>query len=368
MTNQQQDYSSMLTAKELTYRYFLDNSSDFQPLSHIADIVSGIYTHSSQILVFEDFRQTADASVGYSRKLRDYVKVEADIAMPFLKSSDDIAFFDPESDRKNRGIVLFEVKDNIAEQNAIGRTFFTNHPALTTYIKSSAPEMLLSDNINSSSWFNVLNRKQSEILLKGKHVLAVKDGCCESFFDEMGKYAIPYDMYGIYVNTCSLPDKLMTAIFNSSLFSFLRQKEQLRNKNMRNSKYESVSKFPIPVYAINSGLLKVLTTIVEVLTDVKSSKGRASYPSSQIKHYLYQMLDMAVFELYFSDYVHTKGISVWGDFDSSIFYDSYLAPSEKVPAIYNWFMKPDNKVRQKIMLLDSRSHELLYNIYTYLKR
>lgn len=358
----------MLTAKELTYRYFLDKSSDFQPLSHIADIVSGIYTHSSQVLVFEDFRKTSDASVGYSRKLREYVKVEADIAMPFLKSSDDIAFFDPKSDCKNRGIVLFEVKDCIEEQNAIGKTFLMRHPALTNYIESSAPEMLSSDNINSSSWFNVLNRRQSEILLKGKHVLAVKDGRCEAFFDEMGKYAIPYDMYGIYINTCSLPNELMTAIFNSSLFSFLRQEEQLRKKTMRNSKYESVSKFPIPVSSNNSNLSKALTTIVKVLTDVKSSKGGASCPSSQIKHYLYQMLDMAVFELYFSDYVHTKGISVSRDFDSSIFYDSYLAPSEKVPAIYNWFMKPDNKVRQKILLLDSRSHELLYNIYTYIKR
>lgn len=358
----------MLTAKELTYSYFLNMNSDFQPLSHIADIVSGIYTHSSQVLVFEDFRQTPDASVGYSRKLREYVKVEADIAMPFLKSTDDIAFFDPDSDSKHRGIVLFEVKNNTDERRVLGNYFFNQHPALTNYIKSSAPEMLQTDNFKSSSWFNVLSRKQSEVLHKGKHVLSVKDGGCEAFFDDKGKYAIPYDMYGIYVNTWSLPDELMTAIFNSSLFSFLRKEEQQRNKNMRNSKYESVSRFPIPVYGNDSNLLKALTTIVEVLTAIKPSKAGSSFPSSQIRHYLYQMLNMAVFELYFPDYVHTKGISVSGDFDPNIFYDSYLSPSEKVPTIYNWFMKPDNKVRQKIMLLDSRSHDFLYNIFTHLNR
>ena len=358
----------MLTAKELTYSYFLNKSSDFQPLSHIADIVSGIYTHSSQVLVFEDFRQTPDASVGYSRKLREYVKVEEDIAMPFLKSTDDIAFFDPDSDSKHRGIVLFEVKDNIAERKVLGNSFFNQHPALTNYIKSSAPEMLQTDNFKSSSWFNVLNRKQSEVLHKGKHILAVKDGGCEAFFDNKGKYAIPYDMYGIYANNCSLPDKLLTAIFNSSLFSFLRKEEQQRNRTFRNSKYESVSKFPIPVNGYNINLLNALSTMVEVLTEVKSNKGGSSYPSRQIKYYLYQMLDMAVFELYFTDYVHAKGISVSGNFDPNIFYDSYLAPSEKVSAIYKWFMKPDNKVRQKIMLLDSRSHEFLYNIFTHLKR
>ena len=39
----------MITAKELTNSYFLNKNSDFQPLSHIADIVSGIYTHSSHM-------------------------------------------------------------------------------------------------------------------------------------------------------------------------------------------------------------------------------------------------------------------------------------------------------------------------------
>ena len=60
--------------------------------------------------------------------------------------------------------------------------------------------------------------------------------------------------------------------------------------------------------------------MVEVLTEVKSSKGGSSYPSRQIKYYLYQMLDMAVFGLYFTDYVHAKGLSVLGNFEPNIFY------------------------------------------------
>lgn len=63
---------TMLTAKELTYSYFLNKSSDFQPLSHIADIVSGIYTHSSQVLVFEDVQTTMTSELEFDIEFTTY--------------------------------------------------------------------------------------------------------------------------------------------------------------------------------------------------------------------------------------------------------------------------------------------------------
>lgn len=356
----------MLTAKDLTYSYFLERQSDYLPLCQIADVVSGLYTHSSEVLIFEDFRQTPDASVGYSRRLRDYVEVEADIAMPLLKPTEDIAFFNPKSDYKHRGIVLFEVKDRGTSHLSKINALLDEHPALKKYIDISAPEILFSEEDNKATRLNILNRKQSDILTTGKHILAIKDSGCESFFDSKGRYAISYDMYGIKQNNSSMADSLLSAIFNSSFFSYLRHQEQKRNELRRNSKYESVIQFPIPAKLHSSILLKALRSIVEMLT--LSKEYSHSRPNSRIGHYLYQMLDMAIFELYLPDYVRSKGLSVAEDFVLCWVLESCTSASDRLAAVYNWFMMPDNKVRQKIMLLDSRSPELLYNIFTYLKR
>lgn len=356
----------MLTAKDLTYSYFLDRQSDYLPLCQIADVVSGVYTHSSEVLVFEDFRQTSDASTGYSRRLRDYVEVEADIAMPLLKTADDIAFFNPNSDYKHRGIVLLEVKDRGARHLSGIKALLNEHPALKKYIDISAPEILFSEEDNKTMKLNILNRKQSDIFTSGKHILAIKDGRCESFFDSKGQYAISYDMYGIKLNNSALADSLLTAVFNSSFFSYLRHQEQKRKESSRNSRYESVIQFPIPANQHNSILLQALSSIVAMLTQAKDSSSSES--NNRISHYLYQILDMAIFELYMPDYVHAKGLTVSDDFASCWVFNPCPSSPDRVAAVYNWFMSPDNKVRQKIMLLDSRSPELLYNIFTCLKR
>lgn len=355
----------MLTAKELTYQYFLQKTNDFLPLSKIADVVAGIFTHTKEVFVLDDFTQTTDASIGYSRRLHNYVEIEPDIAMPLLKSNEDIAFMEGLNKGNQRGLVLFEIKGSIHDE----QNFLMRHPALSDYIRKCDSFCNAKTKDLRPYKVNVLNPKQSDILLNAKHVLLIKDNVCQSFFDKNGTFAIPKEMYGIRMKKLhSLSNGVMTAIFNSSFFAYIRMCDSKINKDLRNSKYESVCNCPIPAYTSSQNLVKAIEILVECLASTKRYRQHSVSSEKRLERYLLQMMDMAVFNLYLPDYMTSKGLSVAEDFDSYMLLTDFMPADERAKAVYDWYMTPENKVRQKIMLLDSRSPDLLYTIKTYSQR
>ena len=91
-------------------------------------------------------------------------------------------------------------------------------------------------------------------------------------------------------------------------------------------------------------------------------------PTNRLERYLYQMLDMIVFELYLPDYLQEKSLSLSKDLYESPLVSEGFSASEDVFEVYHWFMSANNKVRQKIMLLDSRSSDFLYPMFKFLTR
>lgn len=98
-----------MTYKDLSYKHFYE-SKKFVSLSDLADVVSGIFLRFGEVFVLENFEKTADASLGFSRRIQKEVKVEPDIAMPFLQQNTDIAFLDSKDVKASKGIVFIESK------------------------------------------------------------------------------------------------------------------------------------------------------------------------------------------------------------------------------------------------------------------
>lgn len=357
----------IFTSNTFTYKDLESSKYPFRPLSHIADVVSGIFTRSSKVFVLDFYKRDSFTFIGYSRCLREKIIIETDVVMSFLRNNADIAFCGLGPEAVERGIILFESKDIDDFNNSIDASFLDSHPYLNDYIKQITPNIIGLRSKEICKSVNILNRKQSEIFAQNKHILAIKDKWCQSFYDEKGNYAIPKEMYGIGMKASILPPKALTAIFNSALFSYLRLHNEFDNSSLRNSRYESILNFPIPTYSLNQTLIVALERIVDSLIWSKKHKEQ-SMSTNRMERYLYQMLDMMIFELYLPEYVQERNISISDDLQNSILVNNSINTSSDVSEVYSWFMSANNKVRQKLMLLDTRSPELLYPIYTFLIR
>lgn len=351
----------MMTYKQLSYNHFYE-SNKFVPLSDLAEVVSGIFLRSGEVFVLDNYEKVEDASLGFSRRIHQEVRIEPDITMPLLQQNANIAYLDPKEVNAPKGIVFIESKQySQSTQNPL-QHFVSEHPMLSDYITKCGLSMTDEDSKDLPLAYNVLSSKQSQLLFSPKHILSVKESCCQSFFDYTGSYAIQTGMYGISpISSNAVSDKALTALFNSRLFGFIRFQEEKTDAENRQARYDSIVRFPIPVHDIDNKQKKALELLTECLILMS---GRELYGLEiQVNKCLRQITDMLVFELYFREYMQEKGLSVYEALSDAIFADCVYGINSKPHEIYKWFQTSSNIIRQKIMLLDSRSPELLYPIF-----
>lgn len=354
-----------MTYKELTYHYFLKDTDTFVPLSDMVKVVSGIYTRAGEIFLLEDFKQIADSSVGYSRCIKDEVNLEPDVIMPIVPRDTDLSFLDDVAYQISKGLIFIEAKNYSRSQQSSLQTFIHMYPRLNSYIKKCELVTDANPDGNIINKINILSKKQSDVLLHPKHILSFTENKSQSFFDTKGQFAIPTGMYGIGSLGDSLTDDVLTAILNSKLFSIIRYNEECKDTDNRHAKYDSVAHFPISRQVVDKSLLLALSSMVKCLTHLK--KLTSDSHSLQVARYVRQIMEMLIFELYFSDYMNLKGLSISPALKDSFLTEAALDMTSHSNAIYNWFQSPSNIIRQKIMLLDSRSPELLYPIFMLIK-
>lgn len=352
----------MTTYQQLTYGHFLNSTHSFIPLSDMATVVSGIFMRSGDVFILDNFKQVPDASLGFSRRISQNVRIEPDIAMPLIESNTDIAFLSPNKADIERGLVFIEAKSYSRSHQAPSDYFISQHPKLADYVRLC--NTLANDNYDSkqSLSYNVFSGKQTDILLQPKHIVSVKEKTCQSFFDCDGKYAIPTGMYGVSaVSSSCISDKALTAILNSRLFSYLRYHEEKTQKHNRYARYDSIVQFPIPSGIVDRSLIVSLETLSDCLTELKQKAQDTK--RQQIRKCMQQIMEMIVFEIYFSDYMQCTGLSIIESLKGSILTERNNNSLYTSDEIYSWYQTPSNTIRQKIMLLDSRSPELLYPIF-----
>ena len=83
--------------------------------------------------------------------------------------------------------------------------------------------------------------------------------------------------------------------------------------------------------------------------------------SRVIKH-IEEIVDMVIYELYFEEHMKAQHIDVISDlmtyqFDSEPIMDS-------IKKFYDWYQQPDNSIRQKLLLLETRSKNFINKIHT----
>ena len=74
-----------------------------------------------------------------------------------------------------------------------------------------------------------------------------------------------------------------------------------------------------------------------------------------------EIIDMIFYELYFEQHMKDNQIDVISDLNNYVW--SNISNASTIESFYKWYQQSENMVRQKIMLLDTRSHTFIYLIH-----
>lgn len=229
----------------------------------------------------------------------------------------------------------------------------SNYPNIKTHLDKYA-EIITSDNKPYG-----LHRARKEDFFVGEKIISVRKNFEPSFtYTDFDCY-VTQTFYSIKSNRFNL--KFLTTLLNSKLIAFwLRYKGKMQGNNYQIDKEPLVE---IPIMQPEYGIEK-FTILLDYLLFLKNpdNKSIVEHTSNdRIASHIEDVLDMMVYELYFKNHMETNGISVL----------EFIAPkplteniksgdkADVVKEFYLWFQKPENPVRQRMLLIDTRSKDTL---------
>lgn len=311
--------------------------------------VSGFRMQRKKIFILQKCDMKGCVLTGYSKFLERKVSVESIQARPLLNEKTVVGYLDGDL-QKDRGFLI--LNDNFES------------PRLLDYLHECEN---VSGDFDGISSFRMLTSKRRKVVDSPKFIISTLSQRCKCFFDTdthwtytVGIYSIPKDSLPAFLSV-----NTGLAIYNSRLFSFYKMEYEKTHKKENNIHYTAIASFPYPTH-IDFKYRQTIDALVECLIyDDKMNNLEVPLSEDRRTSYIQETIDMCVYELYFSEYMHELKLNVLEDLASASFIVNEKNKSKRISEFYTWFMKSGNVVRQRIMLLDSRSPQFLGKIHSY---
>ncbi len=220
---------------------------------------------------------------------------------------------------------------------------------------------LYSDFITSSNAPYGLHRpRQKQYFTKPKVIFKIMFKEPEFTYDDTGLY-FGFSFSSIINKPnidCSL--KYLLSILNSKLANNwfnINGKQRGAGVDIGVNKLRT---FPI-MKSTNEKPFKILVDYLMFLTSKKSTSIIGHTSNDRIASHIEDVLDMMVYELYFKNHMKENGLDVL-QFINPEPIENIKDESKKVEIIkdfYLWYQKPENEVRQRILLVETRSKDIL---------
>jgi hypothetical protein len=193
---------------------------------------------------------------------------------------------------------------------------------------------------------------------EGEKILSVRK-CSKPTFIYTEKPAFVMMSFNV-IRTHSKSHKYLTALLNSRLIEYwLRNKGKMQGNNFQIDK-EPLVNIPL-VIPEDVTQFEILVDYLLYLYDDAKPEVLSHTDNSRIASHIEGVLNMLVYELYFLNHMKEVGIDV-SPFVSAKPFSNRMDNDEKLRLIkdfYLWFQKPDNVVRQRMMLVETRSNDKL---------
>jgi hypothetical protein len=113
---------------------------------------------------------------------------------------------------------------------------------------------------------------------------------------------------------------------------------------------------------IKSNIVIPFVNLVDYILYLKSNKDILTHTDNDsISSHIESILDMMVYELYFEEHMKEQSINVLEFIEPKPFIEttSVQEKSEIIKDFYEWFQEPENAVRQRMLLIETRSPDIL---------
>lgn len=321
--------------------------------NNVQSVCSGFRISHSKIFMLSHCEIREYAVCGYSYALARQIKIERKQVRPVLSKKRVLSYMGQRLCEDVQYVIVNSEHDSLKSS-----------PLTYNYLFRCQGNEHDKKGIIS---YRPLSKKRSQIIELPKFVLDTTEEKCKCFFDKEKHWTFLMGMYGIPLEAipCNLSVNTILAIYNSRFFSYYKVLYEKEHKYKRNVHYSAITSFPIPAqldFKIENVVYKLVDCLMYCLKDSLyenplSADGKAFY--------FQELIDMCVYEIYFRDYMKNRGLDVFEQLKGAPFMHGLISLEECIEKTYTWLMSPDNIVRQRIILLDTRSPELLGRIHNY---
>ena len=332
-------------------------------------IFQGLATSKDDVYFLQDCNENNGVVTGYSNQLKRIVRIEKGLVRPLLKG-EDVHRYDV---IKTNRVVIFpykmvEGKVVLYGENELKGLF----PNGYSYLKECETVLRNREkghfNIDGA-WFQ-FGRKQGISSAEEIKLVAPDISMGGNFaLDIKGQFYQTTTIYGyIKYDNVKCSYKSLLALLNSHLcWWFMQNTGNVMANGYFRYKPAYINPFPLPSDEAILAAEQIIEPLVDCLTYLYNKENSDIYAHTSNKNlriHFNDILDMVVYELYFADHMKEQNIDVIERLKQSPLVDSSLKNDrERVEKTYKWFQTSDNLVRQSLMLLDTRSKDLLYFIH-----
>lgn len=185
-------------------------------------------------------------------------------------------------------------------------------------------------------------------------------------YDVEGKFYQTTTIYG-YIKKSEISEsyKFWMALLNSRLcWWFLTNTGTTLANGFFRFKPDYIKPFPVPEFKLTSKgemLVIKLTDFLLYLYDKNNDDILTHTTNKRLATHIEEIIDMIFYELYFEQHMKDNHIDVISDLNNYEW--SNISDASTIESFYKWYQQSENMVRQKIMLLDTRSRNFIYLIH-----
>ena len=275
----------------------------------------------------------------FNKKELEALDIENELIKPFYTTSELGKYYGNKDCKEWMIYAKTQIKNEIS-----------SYPKFKKHIEQFS-EILTSDNKPYG-----LHRARNEDFFVGEKIISIRKNNEPYFtYTDFDCY-VSQTFYSIKSNRFNL--KHLTALLNSSLIKFwLRYKGKMQGDNFQVDK-EPLLYIPI----VKAQDVVPFVNLVDYILFLKSNKDILTHTDNDsISSHIASILDMMVYELYFEKHMKEEGLNVLEFIKPNPFIEttSVQQKSEIIKNFYEWFQEPENAVRQRMLLIETRSPDIL---------
>lgn len=329
-------------------------------------IFCGLQTSKDDVYFLYNCTEDNGFITGESKHLNHYVQVERGLVRPLLKG-EDVHRYD--NIQTNRFVIFpYKIENGKAilyTENELSILF----PNGYAYLKECEEELRNREKgrlRNDDFWFKYIYPKNLALFDNEKLVAPEISYGGNFAYDKDGIFYSTTKIYG-YIKKKDITEgyKFWMALFNSRLFWFYIQNTgYVLRGGYYTFKTNYVSPFPVPEpqqTRKGAKIVERLTDFLLYLYDKNNVDILTHTSNKRLATHIEEIIDMIFYELYFEQHMKDHQIDVIADLNK---YDwSSISDAATIETFYKWYQQSENMVRQKIMLLDTRSNNFIYQIH-----